>query len=88
MHCSLCRQSGYNKTKYLTKPQQDEEYKKRRVETREHPMKHARKCEKKEVKPEGTSKPNSAKELRRQKIQVRRKGKEIDNSIENETELQ
>lgn len=60
MHCSLCRQSGYNKTKYPTKPQQDEEYKKRRVETREHPMKHARKREKKR---------SNLKELRSQIVQ-------------------
>lgn len=81
MHCSLCKQSGHNKKKCPTKkPQDDEEAEMTRVERGEPTIEQVRTKGSKSAK----SKQKSAKELRRQKMQVRRKDKDMGDTTQNE----
>ncbi|WOH01827.1 hypothetical protein DCAR_0521212 [Daucus carota subsp. sativus] len=81
MHCAICREIGHNRSKCPTKnaaenPHNDEESEIRRVEEGE-----AQTREQQENEPQNSvqkvQKPKTAKELRRLKIPIRRKGKEV-----------
>lgn len=79
MHCSLCKQPGHTKGKCPGKPQDDEEGESSRVE-KQGPVKKAAGPVKKAI---GPVKKKAAKEVRRQKLAVRRKGIQQDQQQNN-----
>ena len=75
MHCALCREIGHNRSKCPTRhPQNDEESEIRRVEQGEQQNEEVPKTHDEAPK---NQKPKTVKELRRQKIPIRRKGPRI-----------